>query len=89
MVQEFDGFGSKVLLIGRGNIECEIKKKKKKKKKIFAWEVMQGERQQCLDFVNNVFCKTHKSRKICEAFFYVAKCQRKRCRIERDSQRAT
>ena len=56
---------------------------------IFDWEVTQGERQQCLDFVNNVFFKAHKSRKICEALFYVAKCQRKRCHIERDSQRAT
>ena len=49
---------------------------------------MQGERQQDLGFVNNVFffCKAHKSRRICETLFDVPKFQRKRCHIEKDSQ---
>ena len=47
---------------------------------------MQGEREQALGFINNAFCKTRKSRKICEVLFDVAKWQRKRRCIERDSQ---
>ena len=34
---------------------------------------MQGERQQGLGFVDNVFCKAHKSRRISEFLFDVAK----------------
>ena len=51
---------------------------------------MQGKRQQDLGFVSTMlFCKVHKSRRICEALFDVAKCQRKRFRIERYPRKAT
>ena len=43
---------------------------------------MQGKRQQGLSLVNIVFCKAHKSKRICEVLFDVARCQRKRCHIE-------
>ena len=31
--------------------------KPRRKKGIFDWEIVQGERQEGLDFVDNVFCK--------------------------------
>ena len=51
---------------------------------------MQGEKQQDLGFVYKCFFfffgKAHKSKRICEALFDVAKFQRKKCHIERNSQ---
>ena len=63
-------------LWGREKIEHEIREREKKKKMIFAWEVTQGETQQGLGFVDNVFGKahkSHKSRRICETLFNVEK----------------
>ena len=48
--------------------------------KIFAWEVMQGERQQNLGVVDKKFCKAHKSMRICATLINVAKWRKKRKR---------
>ena len=42
----------------------------RERKVIFTWDIAQEERQQGLDFVDNVFCKAHKWRRIYEAFFF-------------------
>ena len=47
---------------------------------IFAWEVMQGEKQQNLGVVDNKFCKAHKLMKICETLINFAKWKQKRKR---------
>ena len=47
---------------------------------IFAWEIMQGEKQQNLGVVDNKFCKAHKLMRICETFINFAKWKQKRKR---------
>ena len=56
--------------MGRGE---KIEWNQERKKGFFAWEVVLGERQECLGFSLKGFCKVHKSKRVCEIRINVAK----------------
>ena len=70
-----EGVSLRVLPLEGGKIEHKREREREREREgIFAWEITQGDRQQGLGFVNNVFfCKAHKSRRICETLFDVPK----------------
>lgn len=63
-----------VLLYGANEIIIKLRiKPREKKKKDFAWEIVQGKRQQNLGFLYKGFCKAHKSKRICETWINIVK----------------
>ena len=80
-----EGVSLRVLPLEGGKIEHKREREREREREgIFAWEITQGDRQQGLGFVNNVFFFVKHTNQgefvqLCLMF------QRKRCHIERDS----
>ena len=80
--EEFNGFGPRILFYGE---EKKLSETKRGKKDFFAWEVVLGERQECLGFLSKVFVKCINQREFVRLGLMLQNIKKKR-RIKKNRE---